>query len=72
MTQDDLIKMLKREQGKKSLRQFAEEIGISAPYLSDIYKGRRMGGKKVLDYFGLEKTTTVVTEISISKSQAAD
>jgi transcriptional regulator with XRE-family HTH domain len=31
----------KRAAQKISLRQFAEELGVSAPYLSDVEKGRR-------------------------------
>jgi transcriptional regulator with XRE-family HTH domain len=61
LSQQDLLKMLRREQGKMSLREFAKEIGISPAYLSDIYKGRRQGGKKLLDYFDLEKS--ISTEV---------
>lgn len=64
MNQASLVKMLKREQGTKSLRQFAQEIGISPAYLCDIYKGRRGGGAKLLSYFGIEKTVTVKTEFT--------
>ena len=50
---EDVIEMLKRKQGKSGLRQFATELGISAPYLSDIYKGRRSPGPAVLEKLGL-------------------
>ena len=31
----------KREQQKITLRQLAEKLGVSAPFLSDVEKGRR-------------------------------
>jgi hypothetical protein len=62
MNQEQLLEMLKRKQGKRSLREFAQEIGITPAYLCDIYKGRRQGGAKLLRYFGMEKTVTVTSE----------
>jgi len=54
--------MLRKKQGNTSLRQFALELGISAPYLSDIYKGRRNPGPAILRHFGLHKQTTISTQ----------
>jgi transcriptional regulator with XRE-family HTH domain len=65
----DPIEMLKERQGTKSLRGFAEEIGISPMYLSDIYKGRREPGWKALAHIGLEK---VVERLVTYRSIAAD
>jgi len=33
----------------------AKEIGISAQYLSDVLRGNRNPGKKILDFLGIEK-----------------
>lgn len=60
ITQDKVVGMLRKKQGKRSLREFARELGISAPYLSDIYKGRRNPGPAILDQFGIQKQ--VLTE----------
>ena len=38
-----------------SQKAFAKKVGISEQYLSDILKGRRESGAKVLKYFGLER-----------------
>ena len=61
LTREEVVKKLKEKQGTRSLRRFAEELGISAAYLSDIYLGRRGVGPKVLQFLGLAKNqqTTV-------------
>ena len=38
-----------------SQKAFAGRLGISEQYLSDILKGRRQPGAKVLKFFGLER-----------------
>jgi len=62
MTQENVVEMLRKKQGKRSLREFARDLGISAPYLSDIYKGRRNPGPTILEQFGLRKEVTISTE----------
>jgi len=59
VTKQDIIRLLQREQGTRSLRTFATEIGCSASYLSDVYLGRREPGPKITAFLGLEKRTTV-------------
>lgn len=39
-----------------SQKGFAQKIGVSEQYLSDILKGRREPGPKILKWFGLERT----------------
>ena len=62
MTHDDVLAVMRKEQGDMSLRQFALKLGFSAPYISDIYKKRRQIGRAVLRKFGLSKTVTVMVE----------
>lgn len=64
MKADTIIAMLKREQGDLSLRQFSAVLGVSAPYLSDVYRGYREPGPTILKRYGLAKrrTTTVMYE----------
>lgn len=57
-----VIQRLKAKQGKMSLRAFAELVGCSAAYLSDIYLGRRTPGPKILDFLGLTVERHVVRE----------
>jgi hypothetical protein len=58
----DPVALLKKRQGPLSLRQFADEIGISAAFLSDIYNRKREPGWKALEYIGLEKIVRRVVE----------
>jgi transcriptional regulator with XRE-family HTH domain len=59
MTRLDVVDLLRERQGKKSLRAFAEKIGVSAAYLSDVYRGNREPGPTVLALLGIERTKTV-------------
>lgn len=52
---EEVIERLQKMQGDKSLRAFADEIGITPAYLCDLYKGRRNPGDKVLSHLGLAK-----------------
>jgi transcriptional regulator with XRE-family HTH domain len=62
MTEADLVGVMKAAQGEKTLRDWADEIGVTASYISDIYHGRRSPGAKVLKYFGIGKTRRVSIE----------
>ena len=59
MTAEQAIKILKKEQGDLTLRQFAQKLEVSPAYLSDIYNGHRQIGRKVLRAVGMDKTVTV-------------
>lgn len=52
----DPITILQSRLDEKSLRAVASDLGISAPYLSDIMLGRRKPGPKVLKALGMERT----------------
>jgi transcriptional regulator with XRE-family HTH domain len=64
---EDVVKQLQSEQEKKklSLRQYAKHVGVSPPYLSDVYRGRRDPGPALLEYLGLERK--VVTQVTYVK-----
>ena len=55
ITQEQVIQLMKRRQGKRTAKELAEELGITPQYLSDIYLGKREPGPSVLDKLGLEK-----------------
>jgi transcriptional regulator with XRE-family HTH domain len=56
-----MLVVLRKAQGKRSLRQFAKKLGVSVAYLSDIFHGRRQGGTDLFRKLGYTKivTTTV-------------
>jgi transcriptional regulator with XRE-family HTH domain len=60
LTQSQVIELLKKRQGKRPAKALAEELGISAVYLSDIFNGKRDPGPAVLEKLGLEREVLVV------------
>ena len=54
-TASEVIELLKKKQGSKRDFEFAAELGITQPYLCDLYKGRRTTGDKILSHLGLVK-----------------
>ena len=55
LTADDVIKIMRQRQGKRSDSEFASALGISKAYLCDLYKGRRTPGETILSQLGLVK-----------------
>lgn len=62
MKHADVIALLRRLQGERNSKQFAQELGISASYLSDIYLGKRSPGKKILSVLGLKRRTSITID----------
>ena len=53
---DELIGLLNEKKGERTVTEFAEELRISPPMLSNILCGhRRADGPRVLRYLGLKK-----------------
>ena len=48
----------------QTLTAYAESVGCSLNYLSDVYNGRRIPGKKILNALNLEKEVKVVKTIT--------
>jgi transcriptional regulator with XRE-family HTH domain len=67
MKTEDVLRILTSKQGSRSLRDFAQEIGCSAAYLSDIYNGNRQPGPKILTFLGMKKTRVVETSYAKSR-----
>jgi transcriptional regulator with XRE-family HTH domain len=43
-----------------SLREFAEVVGCTAQYLSDIYSGKRPIAKTIMTYLGIQRKRQVI------------
>lgn len=55
LTHDQLVSLLKQQvKDAGSQKQFAFRWGISQQYLTDVLKGRRMPGPKILKMLGYE------------------
>lgn len=50
-----VLELLKRLQSGRTARAFAESLGISPQYLSDVYLGRRDPGPEILAKIGLTR-----------------
>jgi transcriptional regulator with XRE-family HTH domain len=57
MSITDLLKLMRKRQGSKSLSDFASDVGVSVAYVSDIYNGKRTPGPKVLNSLNVERAT---------------
>ena len=57
LTREKLIAKMRKRQGRRTQKAFAAELGISEPFLSDIYAGKRDPGVKVLSKLGLASLT---------------
>ena len=55
---DQVMQKIRDKQGTMGLREYALSLGITVAYLSDLYKGRREPGPKILKKFKLIKTRT--------------
>jgi hypothetical protein len=44
---DGFLKFLKQKQGPQSDRKFAQQLGVSPSYLSDVYNGRTVPGVSI-------------------------
>lgn len=61
LTQDDVIFLLRKriaEVGNQKI--YAERIGASSTYVSDVLKKKREPGEKILEALGLEKITVYI------------
>jgi hypothetical protein len=65
LTRTDVVDLLKKRQGNKTLRLLGLELGLSAAYLSDVFRGNREPGPTLLAILGLERTKT--TDITYMK-----
>ena len=63
LTREQVLALLRRQQGKRSLTALAGELGVSLSYMSDVMLGRRAPGGKVLRRLGLEQRVVYVPRI---------
>ena len=62
-----LLEIMKSLQGERSQTDFAEQLGVSTSYLSDVYNMRRHPGRSMLKTMGVNTFTSyLVPESTIS------
>ncbi len=59
-TIEELIAIMKRAQGKKTLTSFAAEMEMSKQYLSNVYNGHKEPSERLLEKLGFTRQTAYV------------
>lgn len=54
-TKAEVVELLKKRKGDfVKQKDFAEKVGVSAPFLANVVSGERLPSRIVLDFLGLE------------------
>lgn len=67
LNQQQVVELLRERQGKKTQREFAEQLGTDETALSAIYAMRRKPSQKILDYLKLRAKRGVTVYERIRK-----
>lgn len=60
LDQDGVIAKLREDQGDESLRNYADRVGCTASYLSQVCNGVRPPSDSLLDHLNLERRVIYV------------
>jgi hypothetical protein len=55
---EELLQIMKRVQGEKTLTEFAAELDLSKQYLSNVYNRHKEPSERLLGKLGFERQTT--------------
>jgi transcriptional regulator with XRE-family HTH domain len=69
LDKQQVIDLIRKEQGRSSLRDYAKSVGISAAYLSDVLRGNRAPGRKIYEHFGLNREKTLTVTYTFTKEK---
>ena len=56
MSIDEFIAFMKKQQGDQTDKDYAQAIGVSPQYLSDVYNGRRVPGDSITSALGATRS----------------
>lgn len=65
-TEDEVLAAIRKRTDSSSIRAVARELGVSAPYLSDVLLRKRTISVKVANLFGFRRE--IVTEVRFLKA----
>jgi transcriptional regulator with XRE-family HTH domain len=60
---DGFLKFLKHKQGDQSDRKFAQQLGVSPSYLSDVYNGRTVPGESITGALAARRSVVFHVEV---------
>lgn len=67
---DGFLRFLKQKQGQQSDRKFAQQLGVSPSYLSDVYNGRTVPGESITT--ALMARRSVVFHVEVPEGNSAE
>jgi transcriptional regulator with XRE-family HTH domain len=67
---DGFLKFLKQKQGEQSDRKFAQQLGVSPSYLSDVYNGRTVPGESITAAINAQRS--VVFHVDVPEDSAEE
>ena len=68
-TIEDLLAIMRRVQGERTLTQFAAELDLSKQFLSNVYNRRKEPSERLLDKLGFERQTTYVRSPTAARKE---
>lgn len=68
-TIEELLAIMKRVQGEKTLTQFAADLDISKQYLSNVYNRHKEPSERLLEKLGFSRQTTYVRSPAASRQE---
>jgi transcriptional regulator with XRE-family HTH domain len=68
-TIEELIAIMKRVQGEKTLTKFAAELDLSKQYLSNVYNGHKEPSERLLHKLGFTRQTTYVRSLTVANQE---
>jgi transcriptional regulator with XRE-family HTH domain len=68
MDLDGFLKFLKEKQGPQSDRKFAQQLGVSPSYLSDVYNGRTVPGESITAALAARRSVVFHVEVPEGKT----
>ena len=68
-TIEELIAIMKRVQGEKTLTKFAAELDLSKQYLSNVYNGHKEPSERLLHKLGFTRQTTYVRSLTVDNQE---
>jgi hypothetical protein len=66
-TIEELLAIMKRVQGEKTLTEFAEELDMSKQYLSNVFNRHKEPSERLLEKLGFARQTAYVRSPTAAK-----
>ncbi len=55
MDESTVVTLLQKRKGERTLKETAEEVGVSLQYLQEVLTGKKRPSDRILEYLGLKR-----------------